>query len=102
LPTCLKGLEDRPRAGQPCRFGPEERLALAAKATQSRPEVDSQWSHASLADALAEDGITISASHVGRMLASFDIKPHLVRGWLRTARTPPSSGTGQPMSVGST
>jgi transposase len=84
----LKGLEDRPRAGRPRRFGPEERLAVAAKATQARPEVDSQWSHASLADALAEDGITISASHVGRMLASFDIKPHLVKGWLNRKDTP--------------
>lgn len=84
----LDGLQDRKRSGRPRRFGPAERLAVAAKATLARPEVDSQWSHASLADALGQDGITISASHVGRMLSGLDIKPHLVRGWLNRKDTP--------------
>jgi transposase len=84
----LKGLDDLARSGRPRRFGPAERLAVAARATESRPQVDSQWSHASLADAWAEDGITISASHAGRMLASLDIKPHLVRGWLNRKAQP--------------
>lgn len=52
----LKGLDDLPRSGRPRRFGPTERLAVAAKATESRPEVDSQWSHASLAGACLRTG----------------------------------------------
>ena len=31
----LKGLDDLPRSGRPRRFGPAERLAVAAKATES-------------------------------------------------------------------
>ena len=84
----LAGLEDRKRSGRPRRLGPADRLAVAAKATQARPEVDSQWSHASLAEALAEDGVTISASYVGRMLKAMDLKPHLVRGWLNRKDSP--------------
>ena len=48
--------------------------------TARTPEVDSQWSHRLIAEALDEVGI--SASQVGRILADLDLKPHLVRGWL--------------------
>ena len=44
------------------------------------PQVESQWSHRLIAEALDEIGI--SASQVGRILADLDLKPHLVRSWL--------------------
>ncbi len=84
----LKGLEDAPGRGRPRRLGHEERLRVVAKATQETPEVDSQWSHASLSQALAKDGVRISPSQVGRILADTDVKPHRVQGWLNRKDTP--------------
>lgn len=84
----LAGLVDRPRSGRPPVYGPTDRLVLTAKATEERPEVDSQWSHASLAEAMGGAGIGMSASQIGRILAGLDIKPHLVRGWLNRKDTP--------------
>jgi transposase len=55
-------------------------LAIVATITSARPLIDSQWTHKSIAAALAHYGI--SPSQVGRILADLDLKPHLVRGWL--------------------
>jgi transposase len=76
----LAGLEDRPRAGRPRVYGHDERLRIVETVTAKTPEVDSQWSHRLIAQALADVGI--SASQIGRILADLDLKPHLVRGWL--------------------
>lgn len=77
----LDGLGDRCRSGRPRVYSHDDRVAIVAKATSERPEHDSQWSHRLLADALA-DSIGISESQIGRILASMDVKPHLVRSWL--------------------
>lgn len=84
----LKGLEDRARSGRPPTYGPAERLALSAKATEERPEVDSHWSHRTLAEAMAMDGIQISPSQAGRILGALEIKPHRVRQWLNRRDSP--------------
>jgi transposase len=76
----LAGLDDRPRAGRPRRYGHDDRLKVVATATSTKPEWASQWSHALLAEVLSDVGI--SASQVGRILAELDIKPHQVRSWL--------------------
>jgi transposase len=76
----LAGLEDRPRSGRPRTYGHDERLKIIETVTARAPEVESQWSHRLVAEAL--DDIGISASQVGRILADLDLKPHLVRGWL--------------------
>jgi transposase len=76
----LAGLEDRPRSGRPRTYGHDERLKIIETVTARTPEVESQWSHRLIAEALDEIGI--SASQVGRILADLDLKPHLVRGWL--------------------
>ena len=70
---------DRVRGGL-CTYGHDERLKIIETVTARTPEVDSQWSHRLIAEALDEVGI--SASQVGRILADLDLKPHLVRGWL--------------------
>ncbi len=69
----LDGLDDSPRSGRPRVYGPTERLVLSAKATEERPDVDAQWSHSTLAAAMADAGIGISASQVGRILSDLDI-----------------------------
>lgn len=76
----LAALEDRPRPGRPRRYGPQVHLAIVTTITSARPSIDSQWTHKSIAEALAHYGI--SPSQVGRILADLDLKPHLVRGWL--------------------
>lgn len=82
----LAGLEDRPRSGRPRVYGHDERLRIVATVTSTKPETASQWSHALIAQTLAEMGI--SASQVGRILADLDIKPHLVRSWLTRPQDP--------------
>jgi transposase len=84
----LSGLNDAPRSGRPLVYGPTDRLVLMAKVTEEHPLVDSQWSHSSLAQAMAEVGISISASQIGRILASDNVKPHLVEGWLTRRDSP--------------
>lgn len=76
----LAGLEDRPRSGRPRTYGHDERLKIVETVTARAPQVESQWSHRLVAEALDEIGI--SASQVGRILADLDLKPHLVQGWL--------------------
>jgi transposase len=76
----LAGLDDRPRSGRPRTYGHDERLKIIETVTARTPQVESQWSHRLIAEALDEIGI--SASQVGRILADLDLKPHLVRGWL--------------------
>jgi transposase len=63
----LAGLEDRPRSGRPRTYGHDERLKIIETVTARTPEVESQWSHRLIAEALDEIGI--SASQVGRILA---------------------------------
>ncbi|MFD8546071.1 helix-turn-helix domain-containing protein [Streptomyces sp. NPDC059649] len=76
----IAALEDRSRPGRPRRYGPEVHLAVVATVTSAKPSTDSQWTHKSVANSLEHYGI--SAPQVGRILASPDLKPHLVRGWL--------------------
>jgi transposase len=74
----VKGLDDQARSGRPRVYGPAERVRIVATATMVAPEATSHWSHSQLADVLADE-VGISASQIGRILADWDIKPHLVR-----------------------
>lgn len=60
---------------------------IVATVTGQTPQVDSHWTHRGLAEQLAEP-VGISASQIGRILASFDLKPHRVRGWLNRPADP--------------
>jgi transposase len=84
----LPGLDDADRSGRPFVYGPTDRLVLMAKVTSELPEFSSQWSHSELAEAMAAAGIAISASQIGRILASGDLRPHKVDGWLTRRDTP--------------
>ena len=84
----LPGLEDAERSGRPLVYGPTDRLVLMAKVTEEHPEFSSQWSHSELQSAMADAGIGISASQIGRILAADEVKPHRVDGWLTRRDTP--------------
>ena len=83
----IPGLLDRPRSGRPPVYGIDDQLLLVATVTETPPEVDSHWTHRSLAQRLHEP-VGISASQIGRILASLDVKPHRVRGWLNRPPDP--------------
>ncbi len=61
---------------------------LGAKAAEERPDVDAQCSHSTPAAAMADAGVGISASQVGRILSDLDVKPNRVKGWLNRKDTP--------------
>lgn len=79
----MDGLEDKPRSGRPRRITHDERLQLAALATSEKDDSDPvpAWTHEDLAERLGADGVEISASQVGRILASMHLDVTRVRGW---------------------
>ena len=83
----MPGLHDRPRPGRPAIYGLDAQLLIVATVTGQAPQVDSHWTHRLLAHHLAKP-LGISASHIGRILASLDLKPHRVRGWLNRPEDP--------------
>ena len=83
----MPGLADRPRSGRPPVYGIEDQLLIVATVTGQTPETDSHWTHRALAEHLAEP-LGISTSQIGRILASLDLKPHRVRGWLNRPADP--------------
>ncbi len=83
----MPGLADRPRSGRPPIYEMEDQLLIVATVTGPTPETDSHWTHRALAGHLREPR-GISASQIGRILASLDLKPHRVRGWLNPPRRP--------------
>src|SRR6266511_1176596 len=79
-------------AGRACRacppvYGLDAQLLIVATVTAQAPQADSHWTHRGLAEHLAEP-VGISASQIGRILASLDLKPHRVRGWLNRPADP--------------
>jgi transposase len=83
----MPGLFDRPRSGRPPVYGIEDQLLIVATVTGQTPQADSHWTHRALAEFLAAP-VGISASQIGRILASLDLKPHRVRGWLNRPADP--------------
>jgi transposase len=83
----MPGLFDRPRSGRPPVYGIEDQLLIVATLTQQTPDTDSHWTHRALAEYLAKP-LGICTSQIGRILASLDLKPHRVRGWLNRPADP--------------
>jgi transposase len=84
----IPGLFDRARTGRPPVHGPSARLVVVATATAAPPDGQTAWSHTTIAAHLGERGLQISRATVGRVLAEAEVRPHLVRGWLRRADDP--------------
>ena len=84
----LAALIDRPRPlGRP-RLSAHDRLRIIAAATAEPPGADTVWTHRLLAEQMRLGDLAVSASQVGRILSSVDLKPHLVRGWLTRPADP--------------
>jgi transposase len=90
----IPGLADAPRPGRPPVYDLQAQLLIVATVTQQTPEADSHWTHRLLARHLDEP-LGISASQIGRILCSLDLKPHRVRGWLNRPPDPQFITTAQ-------
>jgi transposase len=84
-------LSDTSRPGVPDTFTPEQLVLVAALACEeprdSEREID-HWTWRELSEELIQRQVvtTISPRHVGRILNTEDIKPHLSRYWLKNER----------------
>ncbi|HEV2344125.1 MAG TPA: IS630 family transposase [Actinocrinis sp.] len=76
-----------PPAG-PATAVPEDKLRIIAAATGIPPAPASTRTHRLLAERLRLGGLAVSASQIGRILGTVDLKPHLVRGWLTRPADP--------------
>ncbi|MGW9135177.1 helix-turn-helix domain-containing protein [Streptomyces sp. NPDC055681] len=89
------GLRDAARPGRPRVHGALARVAVVAAATSTPPDGAATWTHQAIAERFADTVFAvISPSHVGRILADLDLKPHKVTGWL-TRRDTPECGIGR-------
>jgi len=86
----IDGLDDKQRSGAPEIITNHERLEIVSIATLARDEPDGRetWTYDEICKEANKRGIKISLSHVWNVLSSFDIKPHLVRGWLNRKDDP--------------
>jgi len=87
----VQRLQDAPRSGAPATFALEQVLHLFKMACDAPREYDrpiSECTHRELADELVEQEIvaSISARHMGRLLAEADLKPHQSGYWLNPPR----------------
>ena len=84
----LAGLEDRPRSGNPIRYGPVERLQIISMACEPAPQEEGihGWTVDRIREETVKRGIVkgISRSEVHRILNEGDLKPHKVRGWVHS------------------
>lgn len=91
----IERLQDAYRSGAPPTFTLEqitELYALACVPPEEYGRPISHWTPQELADELIHQEIvpSISARHVGRLLAEADLKPHQSRYWLNPPPTQPS------------
>ncbi|MEY9895815.1 transposase [Catenulispora sp. MAP12-49] len=84
----LAALCDRPRPKGRPRLSPQDKLHVIAAATAQPSSADTVWTHHLLSEHLGRSGLAVSASQIGRILHSVDLKPHLVRGWLTRPADP--------------
>ena len=90
--SVVERLQDEERSGAPATFNPEQLLHLFKLACDAPTDYDrpiSQWTNRELADEMIKQRIvtTISARHVGRLLAEADLKPHQSGYWLNPPPT---------------
>jgi hypothetical protein len=84
----LAGLQDQPRPGPPPKFGPITCLELIALACEpvAGPPGRTTRPIAALVDEAVARGLVdaISWSSYQRILATVDLRPHRIRGWLHS------------------
>ncbi len=87
---CLESLEDLPRSGRPHIVPVHVRAKLISLACTRAHDKDKRpfrdlWTRATLQRALlAETGVKLSVSEIGRTLSRFEVRPHRTRMWLKS------------------
>lgn len=86
----LEGLDDLQRTGHPEEISHDDRIMIAAVATSRREKPDGRetWTFAEILEEVKARGVKVSLSHLWTILRSFDIRPHLVKGWLNRKDDP--------------
>lgn len=82
-------LQDAPRSGVPPTFSPWQVVSIISLACEKPELCDrpvSKWTSREVADEAVKRQIVekISASHVGKILRSVNLKPHKTKGWCFT------------------
>jgi transposase len=78
----LAGLADEDRPGRPHVYGHDDVLLLVKTVTEPPPQGATRWTMEALAQAMAEQGVPISASQVWRICQALDLKPWQVESWM--------------------
>ena len=97
-------LQDAPRSGRPPDFSPLQIVLIISIACE-KPEASgrpiSKWTNREIADEAVKRQIVtkISASHVGRILRSVNLKPHKTKGWCFTTEKDQEAFTKQAQEV---
>jgi transposase len=86
----IDGLGDKQRPGGPETYDHNDRLTIAMVATSKREKPDGRetWTYEEIRDEVHGLGILVSLGHLWNILRSFDIRPHLVKGWLNRKDDP--------------
>lgn len=78
----IPGLNDGERRGRPETYNHDDVLLLVKLVTESPPDSSTRWSMRSLAKAMNDNGIPISASQCWRICKALDLKPWQVQSWM--------------------
>jgi transposase len=78
----MAGLADEDRPGRPHVYGHDDVLLLVKTVTEPPPAGATRWTMEALAEAMAEQGVPISASQVWRICQALDLKPWQVESWM--------------------
>ena len=78
----LAGLADEERPGRPCVYDHDDVLLLVKTITEPPPQGATRWTMEALAEAMAGEGVPISASQAWRICKALDLKPWPVESWM--------------------
>jgi transposase len=78
----LAGLDDGERPGRPPVYDHDDVLLLVKTVTEPPPDGATRWTMEALAEAMARNGVAISASQVWRICKALDLKPWQVESWM--------------------
>jgi len=78
----LAGLDDEERSGRPCVYDHDDVLLLVKTVTEPPPDNAARWTMEALAEAMAANGVPISASQCWRICRALDLKPWQVESWM--------------------
>jgi transposase len=78
----LAGLDDGERSGRPPVYGHDDVILLVKLVTTTPSDAATRWTMEALAEAMAAQGVPISASQVWRICKALDLKPWQTQSWM--------------------